>query len=114
MATPCESPTKCLRVIRAPDEPNTTILVFNGRIEHEEIPLICEWAGPLLAGGDAGLVVCDVRDVIDPDVVTLDALARLQLTAKRMGHKVVIRHASHQLNDLLDFTGLRDVVSAED
>ena len=111
MATPGESPTNCLRVIRPPDEPNTTILAFNGRIGPTEIPLICEWVGPLLASGDAGLVVCDVRGVVDPDAVTLDALARLQLTAKRMGHKVVIRHASHQLKDLLEFTGLRDVLA---
>jgi anti-anti-sigma factor len=101
-------------VLRPPDEPDTTILVFNGRIEHAEIPLICKWAGPLLADRHAGLLVCDVSDVVHPDAVTLDALARLQLTAKRMGHKVVIRHASHQLKDLLDITGLKDVVSAED
>ena len=110
MATPEESPTNCLRVIRPPGEPNTTILVFSGRIGLDEIPPICEWAGPLLASTDAGLIICDVRAVVDPDAVTIDALARLQLTARRAGHEVRIQHASHQLQQLLEFTGLRDVV----
>ena len=110
MATPKELPTNCVRAIRSPREANTTILVFNGRIGRTDIEQICEWADPLLAGADAGLVICDVSAIVDPDAVTIDALARLQLTARRLGHKVKVRHASHDLKQLLEFTGLRDAV----
>jgi ABC-type transporter Mla MlaB component len=55
-------------------------------------------------------VVCDVGTLIDPDVGTVDALARLQLTACRLGCQVRLRGASRELLDLLALTGLRDVL----
>lgn len=113
MAIPAESPTDCVQVTQPPDEPATTIFSFRGRIGREEIGYICGRAGPLLAASEPGLVICDVSLVLDPDAATIDALARLQLTARRLGHKVRIRHASHQLKDLLKFTGLQDVVLSE-
>jgi hypothetical protein len=54
--------------------------------------------------------VCDVGAVFDPNLVTVDALARLQLTARRLGHRVRLRHASRELQELLALVGLRDVV----
>jgi hypothetical protein len=59
-------------------------------------------------------VVCDVRDIVDPDVVTLDALARLQLAARRRGCRVVLRHACIDLLGLLDAAGLGDIVPLAD
>ena len=47
---------------------------------------------------------------IDPDAVTVDALARLQLAARRHGCTVRLRHASQDLVELLTFMGLRDVL----
>jgi hypothetical protein len=44
--------------------------------------------------------------------VTIDALARLQLAARRHGCRVRLHHASHDLLDLLDFVGLRDALSS--
>lgn len=110
LATPEELPTDCVRTIRPPGEPNTIVLVFSGRIGRADIKKICERARPILVGGDDGLIICDVSAVVEPDAVTIDALARLQLTARRLGHEVVIRYASHQLVQLLEFTGLRGVV----
>jgi hypothetical protein len=43
--------------------------------------------------------------------VTVDALARLQLTLRRHDCELQLHHASGELADLLDFMGLRDVLT---
>ena len=57
-------------------------------------------------------IVCDVGALV-PDVLTVDTLARLQLTARRAGHEIRLRHASGELRELLAFAGLRDVLRVE-
>jgi hypothetical protein len=57
-------------------------------------------------------IVCDVG-CLPPDVAAIDTLARLQLTARRLGLEVRLRHASSELQDLLAFAGLRDVLGLE-
>src|SRR5215207_8021942 len=54
-------------------------------------------------------LVCDV-DHSAPDIATIAVLARLQLTARRRGRHVELRHASPELQDLLTWTGLADVL----
>jgi hypothetical protein len=57
-------------------------------------------------------IVCDVG-ALAPDVAAVDALARLQLTARRLGYEIRLRDASVDLQDLLDFVGLSDVLRVE-
>jgi ABC-type transporter Mla MlaB component len=56
------------------------------------------------------ILVVDVRAVIDPDLGTVDALARLALTARRLGCRVRLEHASSDLRALLALAGLAEVV----
>ncbi|MBA2263646.1 MAG: STAS domain-containing protein [Chloroflexi bacterium] len=53
-------------------------------------------------------VVCDVGELTDVDCGTVDALARLQLTAQRLGRGVCLRRISPELHDLLLLAGLSD------
>ena len=85
------------------------MLVMVGPITGEGIPALCERARVLLEGCDAGRVPCDVGELAEPDVVTIDGLARLQLTAKRLGYRVELQRACGELEDLLVLTGLGDV-----
>lgn len=64
----------------------------------------------LVEGSDADLVVCDVGALDDPGVDTVDALARLQLTTRRLGGRVHLRHACGGLQELLAFMGLGDIL----
>jgi len=59
--------------------------------------------------GGAPVALCDVFGV-EPDAVTADALARLQLAAARRGCQVRLSGASAELLDLLAFMGLSDVL----
>ncbi len=49
---------------------------------------------------------CDAAALTGVDLETVDALARLALTARRMGARLVVRNASADLRALLDLAGL--------
>ncbi len=55
------------------------------------------------------VVLCDVRGA-EPDAATVDALARLQLAARRGGREVRLVHASAELLRLVAFMGLAEVL----
>lgn len=48
------------------------------------------------------------------DLVTIDALARLQLAARRLGCAVRVRHPPPDLSCLLELTGLADALGVDD
>ena len=56
------------------------------------------------------VLVVDVDCVTRPDLAVVDALARLQLAARRLGGTIRIRNASKELRGLLVFAGLADVL----
>ena len=66
-----------------------------------------------LATGGAEVVVCDVADFVRPDLLAVDALARMQLTARRHGSSIRLRHANGALTALLWLAGLEEVVREE-
>jgi hypothetical protein len=57
-------------------------------------------------------IVCNVG-ALAPDARTVDALARLQLGAKRAGLDLRLSHASGDLRALLAFVGLSAVLGVE-
>ena len=48
-----------------------------------------------------------------PTVQTVDALARLGLAGRRLGRELRLRNASQELQELLAFVGLADVLRVE-
>jgi ABC-type transporter Mla MlaB component len=91
--------------------PGGTVLVMIGPVTRDAIPALCERARRLLEGCDAGPVACDVGALAEPDATTIDALARLQLTARRLGYRVELRGTCGELEDLLRLTGLLEVLT---
>jgi hypothetical protein len=59
-----------------------------------------------------GTIVCDLRRVV-ADADAIDALARIQLEAQRLGLDLRLRRASSELRELIAFTGLEDVLPLE-
>jgi NAD(P)H-dependent FMN reductase len=57
-------------------------------------------------------LVCDVG-ALPPDAAAVEALARLQLAACRVGLEIRLFRASSELRDLLVFCGLEDVLRVE-
>ena len=89
--------------------PRTITFAIRGPITRADLPGLCKRVCALLDGSGADAALCDVAGV-DPDAVTVDALARLQLAARRYGCRVHLRHASDELLELVTFMGLRDVL----
>ena len=83
--------------------PSTIVFAIGGPIAREELPSLCE-AFRAAAEGRA-VVVCDVGG-IRPDLVAVEALARVALTAKRLGCRVRVRGASEELCRLAAYLGL--------
>ncbi len=60
------------------------------------------------------VIVCDVRQIVAPDASALEALARLQLTAHRLGVTIQLQNACPVLVDLIALAGLTDVLVVAD
>jgi ABC-type transporter Mla MlaB component len=84
-------------------------LIFGGPIARDEIHAVCERARALLERREADTAVCEVG-ALDPDAVTIDVLARVQLTARRQGRRIELEGVSVELRELLVFAGLGDVL----
>jgi ABC-type transporter Mla MlaB component len=89
----------------------TITFEVRGPIARTDLPGLSERICRLLADSDPVVAFCEVGSV-DPDAVTIDALARLQLAARRRGCQIRLRHASPALLQLLAFLGLADVLPA--
>ena len=88
---------------------SAVVLELRGAITRSDVRALCARVQVLLGEGNAE-VVCDVAAVSAPDCGTVDVLARMQLTAKRLGGELRLRGASDELHELLALAGLCDVV----
>jgi hypothetical protein len=52
-------------------------------------------------------------DGLEADVFTLDLLARLELTARRLGAELLLLDASRELRELVAFAGLNGALRLE-
>jgi ABC-type transporter Mla MlaB component len=90
--------------------PHAIAFAIRGPIERNDLPGLCDRVCGLLSENRPEVALCDVARV-DPDCVTVDALARLQLAARRHGCEVRLRNASTELLDLVAFMGLSAVLA---
>jgi ABC-type transporter Mla MlaB component len=87
----------------------TVAFAIHGPIERDDLPGLCDRVCALLEASGAPVALCRV-DAVAPDAVTVDALARLQLAARRHDCQVRLRQASPELLELVAFMGLSDVL----
>ena len=90
--------------------PRTVAFCIRGPIARADLDGLTERVCALLREAAAGEALCDVARV-EPSAVTVDALARLQLGARRTGCRVRLRNASPELLELVAFMGLDDVLA---
>jgi ABC-type transporter Mla MlaB component len=94
--------------------PSSIVLVISGPVPDDQVVSLCERVGRMLERSGANLVICDVGALDDPDAATVDLVARLQLTARRLGRKVHLLDACGELQDLIELTGLSEIFSVSD
>jgi anti-anti-sigma regulatory factor len=110
LAGPEEPPPPSVRAVGPPLEPRSNVLVIRAPIDPSDVSSLFQRALLLLEDSDADPVVFDVGELNDPDAATVDALARLQLAARRMGRRIRLLNACGELRDLLMLMGLAEVV----
>jgi ABC-type transporter Mla MlaB component len=90
-------------------EPATIAFAIKGPIARADLPGLRNRVNALFERTKPDVAFCDVSG-IERDAVTVDALCRLQLAAKRHGCQIRLRHASDELRELVDFMGLSEVL----
>lgn len=90
--------------------PSHVVFAIHGPIRRADLPGLCDRVCAIL-GGAGAVAECDVRGV-EPDAVCVDALARLQLAARRRGCCVCLVNASPALLGLVELMGLANVLPA--
>ena len=85
------------------------VIAIRAPIARSDLPGLCRRVCGLIESSVPEVVVCDVVSV-DADGVAVDALARLQLGARRRGCVVRLRGASDELRELVQFVGLGEVL----
>ena len=92
-------------------DPSDIVMVIDGPTTPADIDGLCECLRRELEARPIERILCDVGALIDPDLATVDALARLQLTARRLGYGIRLLGARGELLELLALCGLDEVVS---
>ena len=89
-------------------EGSAITFVINGPIARADLPGLYRRACAAMEHGDALVAFCEVRGV-NPDAVAVDALARLQLAARRLGYSIGLRNPSAELCALPSSVPVRPV-----
>lgn len=91
------------------DDTDPIVLRVGGLIGPADAPRLCGELTALLDGAAPGAAaVVDADALVRPDLAAVDALARLHLTARRLGHPLTVRNARPGLRALLTLVGLAD------
>ncbi len=93
--------------------PRTVVLVVDGPLTPADLPALYDRACRLMDRRGVARVLCEVGPRVAADGVAIEALARLQLVARRRGLRVALRYASRELVDLLALAGLTEIVPVE-
>ena len=81
-------------------------IALAGRIGPDDAEALTTCVCSRIAAGEPGPLGCDVAGIEDPDMGTVDALARMALAARRLGRDVELRRARPDLLELLVLAGL--------
>jgi hypothetical protein len=92
-----------------PASPRRTIVIERAFVAADARAL-AERLCPPLCAGDGEPVLCDASALVQPDLGTIDGLARLALATRRLGYGLRLCRASSELTGLMALVGLAGVV----
>lgn len=87
----------------------TVTLTIRGPLQRADLPGLFARTCALVRAGDVNTIRCEVVGVA-ADAVAADALARLALLARRQGCRTRLFGASRELQALVEFVGLSEVL----
>ncbi|MER6994465.1 STAS domain-containing protein [Streptomyces sp. NPDC000410] len=91
------------------DSAHPIVIALIGRVTPADVPLLCaRLQARIIGAAAAGDVICDAGGLTGADLTTVNAIARLRLTARRLGRDLRLRDAGPELTLLLELVGLGD------
>ena len=97
----------------APRNTDDADVVVDAPIRMSTVPSLCDRVRAALQASTTKRVDCDVGAVADADVVAVEAIARMQLAARRLGGSVRFQRLSDEMVELLALVGLDNVLLAD-
>lgn len=95
-----------------PEQP-AAVVVLPDHLTRADVPRLCARLHTALTAAPAAEAVCDVSAAVQPDLATIEALARLALTARRAGgRRLRLYGTPPELRALLELVGLGELVGA--
>ncbi len=91
------------------DATQPVVMRISGRLTPDDVPRLCEELHARLSGTGVTEAICDVGGLTHASLTAVNALARMQLTARRLGCRVRMRGAGPELRALLELVGLGEV-----
>jgi ABC-type transporter Mla MlaB component len=91
----------------------TPVFTIRGPLVRSELPGLYVRLRSLLTQSGATVTLCDVDEGVEADLVAIDALARLQLGARRNGRSLRLNNASRDVHRLLELVGLDEALGLE-
>ncbi len=91
------------------DATQPVVMRMSGRLTPDDVPRLCEELSALLIGSGATEAICDAAGLRRADLTAVNALARMQLTARGLGCRIRLRNAGPELRELLELVGLGEV-----
>jgi ABC-type transporter Mla MlaB component len=86
-------------------------VTIRGPLQRSDLPGLYARICAVFTANPGVPLVCDVSEVAI-DAVAVEALARLQLGARRHGVQARVQTAPDELSELVAFFGLEDVIAA--
>jgi hypothetical protein len=90
--------------------PRAVVVGIRGPVDPAATPLFCTRLAGVVERVGAATVICDVARLGPPDPAALDAVARVRLTAARLGRATYLLGACPVLQDLLVICGLAELL----
>ncbi|MEE4490799.1 STAS domain-containing protein [Streptomyces sp. BE230] len=95
------------------DPLSPAVLVLSGRVTRAGVPRLCAELEAILAASRADVVDCDVGGIGQPDLTTVEAIARLSVVARRAGgRRLRLRGMTPDLQLLIDLVGLGELIGS--
>jgi ABC-type transporter Mla MlaB component len=91
---------------------STTVFTIRGPLGPLDLPGLCARLRASLVAVPAEVAFCDVDELVESDLLAVDALARLELAARRLGCGVRLRDVPPELRGLIALVGLDGVIPA--
>jgi len=86
------------------------VIVIDRAFVAADARVVAERVCAPLGSGKGEPVLCDASALVQPDLGTIDGLARLALATRRLGHGLELCRASSELTGLMALVGLAGVV----